>query len=84
MALRGPQRGAPRREGLWRGRQGARHGATTGKPRGNDGETNGTAIKSGGNGELRVEKMLKEREREILRVETMLSGDLRRFRNNTW
>jgi hypothetical protein len=28
--------------------------------------------------------MLKEREREILRVETMLSGDLRRFRNNTW
>jgi len=34
-------------------------------PRGNHGETNGTAIKSGGNGELRVEKMLKERERDF-------------------
>ena len=61
-----------------------KQGETMGKPWGNHGETNGTAIKSGGNGELRVEKMLRERERVILRVETMLSGDLRRFRNKTW
>lgn len=42
---------------------GGNHGETMGKPR----ETNGTAIKSGGNGELRqlrVEEMLRERDFE--------------------